>query len=71
MTGSNAPRYTELRPLGDVASGTNCSAYTSVTSIGLTVEPHAMSRFCPTITNGTPAKPLPIASKPPAARWIG
>ena len=67
-----SPRWTTDRPLGDSGSGTTCSWKVSVTSSGFVVAPQVSHWFWPRMTNGTPAKPLPMTlmRSGGAFRWI-
>src|SRR5438046_4293518 len=71
IKGSRVPRYKLDSPLGEVVSGTSCSANVSVTSTRLLVDPQAIQRLYPWMTPGTPAKVLPNTGSPPLSRPMG
>ena len=64
ITCSCVPMYSDDRPLGDVASGTSCSRYVSVTSKPVVVSPQVTWRFWPSTTHGVPVTLLPMTSRP-------
>src|SRR5271157_52832 len=63
-SGATQPRGVRYSPLS-----LNFSMYTSSTFGPKLVNPQAMERLCPTMTNGTPGSVTPATSKSPAVRW--